>query len=410
MSSIERLGFSKFYNSVSPLAGKKSTEAQRVLCACHLIRNMIWDLLVEPECREAVEIAEQFSLGKADKKQLLTARKTTRKPPYDLQQRWTGSQREAKRQAASIAHSVTCSPFGRTALGGVASGIVNALTHLRQANHPDQKWREAEDAVYDMAYETMADLALGFLKIEPEPGKEILSLLDDPQLSRYYVQFINPYQMQYWVRLNVEDRAEKQQLEAAFQCFFDAARRASCSVLDLAAVQQVALSPTRAHREFAVQMLLLLGMHHAAARDVLFGLLDANRADVRFTMISHFQFHHLPFPQEYVLMVIADGLADASSKVRIMAVQACVNYNEMAAVPFLIERQQVEKNDDVLKTLAHDIPLIRDGYYVDDVSEKTASIHVRRKQGGMIGKLVDKAGLTPAKISQVVEELLSCKF
>jgi hypothetical protein len=406
MSSSERLGFSKFYNSISPLAGKKSTDAQRVLCASHLIRNMIWDLLVDTESRDAVGIAEQFSLGKADKKLLLKARKATRKP-YDPKQPWTGSEREAERQAASIAHSLTCTPFGLTALGGVASRIANALVHMHQANHPGQAWREAADAIEDNAYHKMAVLALGFLNMKPEIGEEMSSLLDDPQLSKYYIKYLNPFQMQDWVRLNVEDRAEKQKLEAAFQCFFDVARRPSCSVLDLAAVQQAALSPTRTYRDFAVQMLLLLGMHHAAARDVLFGLLDVKKADVRFTMISHFQFNHLPYSKDFVLKVITKALADPSSKVRIMAVQGCVQYDEKAGLPFLVERQKLETNTDVRKTLDCDIPLIRDGYYIDEFSEKTVSIVARRKHGGTVGQLVDKAGLTPAKISQIVAELQS---
>jgi hypothetical protein len=395
----EQQGYMKFHSCIGPLGAKEAPEGQRVLCACFLVRNMIWHLLREQESRDAIEAAEKFARGETDRKAFLKARRNAKAAYERIPEGFL-------RQAANQALWVTLTPFGWTMLRGLASMMSNLLANQFQQENPGISWDQYRQTE-EKAYFAMAELALKFQNLPTTAATEARSLLDDPHLSKYFRRYFNPYDTRESVSLNVKDTSRRKRLLHAIQCFLDVAVRSTFSARDLAPMKSICESAIRGDREIGIELLISLGAHHQPARDVLFELLDASRAEIRFTAISHFGFLHLPYPKEFVVRVIEKAIDDVSSKVRRFASQAASDYAEIKeTVPLLERRIAKETNEEVKRGLEYDLPLLRDGYRVAKNPDGTYSVSVRTKQG--IGCIeLPKKDLEPKRFKKIIEKMRS---
>lgn len=400
----ERLGAAKFDNCAAPLMAK-DMEDQRRLCACYLIRQMIWPFLTEPESREAVEVTEQYVQGKVDKRVFFKAKQAAKKA---LRRLPNFGPDHYKKSAAVIVTHVTWSPFGQTTFcSAVVDGIAWNIAEQKAAPALCDRAIPENHCVVDKAHGEMADHVLIFLKKEPSSAKAVKSLLDDPLLCKYHFRYFNPYATKEFVSMNVQEKTRRTALLNALDCFFEVAPRSTFSAADLAPIAILSQSLLRRDREAGVLLLLALGMHHPAAREALIDLMDSAKAAIRFTTISFFGFYHLPLPGEFVVRTVGKGLQDVSSKVRLFASQAAANYFEIKeTVPLLEHKLENETNEKVRTELEYDLPRLRDGYRIEERSDGKFEVSVKTKRGIEFIEL-SKKDLEPTRFKRIIEGIRS---
>jgi hypothetical protein len=391
------LGSAKFSNCIAPLKGK-GCESKRVICACLLIRNFYWRLITDPDTRKAIDIAEAFATGKASQEQVQIAKKIAL--GWRRNREWKGDAEEFERRAYILAYLLLKRPFGFRTLNDVSGRIASSLKleFKGVGKKTDKDASDYEDAVY----KKMAAFVMKFLKRKDISTSETPSMLDDPRLKKFHVKYLSPYVWRDWIVMNVESKSDKKRLLAAIDCFFKVAITSTFSLVDLAPIQRVACSEVRQYREIGVKLLLLLGMHHPVALEALFEVFCDRSAEVRFTMISLFGYYNFLCSKEYTLKVVAKGINDASAKVREFTVEASRNYEMKECLPLLIARQAIETNKKVRDNLEFNIPLIRDGYFVEADSDGTYSLVVS-KAGGVVSTGIQKEDLEPERLKELVK-------
>ena len=299
----------------------------------------------------------------------------------------------------------TITPFAPTYFRVVIEYIATSIAEFHLSPRP-LDWAEPEGvSLVDNAYQKMASHVLTFLKRESVAESVIESLLDDPNLSKYHFRYFNPYAARDFISMNVKGKKRRASLLSAYDCFFEVARRASCSVADLSPIANLSQSLLRGDREGGVLLLLALAMHHSSARELVVGLLDSPKAEIRFTVISFFGFYHLPYPEGFVLNVVDKGLQDVSSKVRRFASQAASSYFEIKdSVPLLMRRLENETNEKVRYGLEYDLAIIRDGYRIEKQSDGRYSVSVKTKRGIEFLEL-KKRDLGPKRLKQIIQKV-----
>jgi hypothetical protein len=221
--------------------------------------------------------------------------------------------------------------------------------------------------------------------------------------------YLNPYVMRDWALMNVKNPKQKRELLSAIARFFECAKRSAITVTDLGPIFAVSRSAITNHREVGVQLLLLLGMHHAAAREVLFGLLSEKSAEVRFSMVAHFGYWHLPYPTDFILKVVAKAIDDISAKVRSKAADTCYGYYKVKEnLPALTSRLAKETNAKVKDNIEFNIAIVRDGYQVKQGADGSYYLSVRTDDGLSLVHLADK-DRAPKRLKRLVNKIRADK-
>jgi hypothetical protein len=390
MGPAYHLGFASFLNSLGLLAGKDS-ESQRILCACFLARQMVWHLFVDPASRHVLHVAEEVAREKPGKAQLREANKIARRWNA-VSQDWTSAS-ESTREAMSIAYAVTCpEPFGKAAVESVGERIAGSLMHAHLASHADSDWETVQETVQGKAYSKMSNLVREFVGDEPVPAQQLRSLRDDPELRKYLVEnapYLDPGVMRDWVRTNLADKSRMEELLEAIDCFFDVAPRSAFLAPDVEPIHRMGSSAHRVQREIGVQLLLVLGMHHDAARVVLLELLNSRKVAVRFTAIAFFEAYHVAWPPDFILRVIGKAIEDVSAKVRIIAAQAAWTFRAVgvgpeprSSIPMIIDRLKREKNEEVVRNLLATILTLDPTHELRETADGTVRLFKKQEKTG----------------------------
>jgi hypothetical protein len=111
----------------------KSTDRQRRLCGCYLIRKMIWNLIPDPKLRDLVATSELFADGRIPRREFFAQARAARKPHkalYDtcwsLGSKATAEQRQAYHAFATInvIAAPSVSPTSLRALGSQTGATI----------------------------------------------------------------------------------------------------------------------------------------------------------------------------------------------------------------------------------------------------------------------------------------------
>jgi len=271
----------------------------------------------------AVEASEAFARGQIDKRALSLAKRKARRV-YDQMPRVLEPKEIMKRQSAYIGWLVAFHPCAPVT--SVADMIVNSHVNLAHLDVPEERWPEVNQKIESELWTEFAKLLLDELAETRVDAVDLPSLKDDPLLAVFHHPYLNPYVSRDWVILNIPDGEAKRAGLRTIEEFLRCARKRVLENADLQAVEAAAQHPDRWLRELAVGLLLLLARVHQPARDAILNLLSAKDCKVRFTAISFFQFYRIAYGREFVDTVILLGLGDKSSKLRIMAAEAALQY------------------------------------------------------------------------------------
>jgi hypothetical protein len=218
----------------------------------------------------------------------------------------------------------------------------------------------------------------------------VQSFGDVPELKKYRTRNTRPLNPAVigQTLIHVKDERVRHKGFDAIRCFYDVARREMFSTTDLEPIEHISTSVDRRLRELGVQLLLLLAMHHVAARESLFLLLNASNYSIRLTTITFFEAFCSVFPSQFFLRVLAKALGDASAKVRTFAAVAVHSYfvrnpqreGRMESLSLLIDRLKGETDPKVTYNLLFSILRIGDAYELRDSPNKKTGLYHKKKK------------------------------
>src|SRR5262249_23779215 len=126
----------------------KTSERQRRLCACYLVRQIIWDIIAD-DLKKVIEVSESFADGEIERKQYFAITRAARRPYKELCDRCFLPDREVIAEEQWLYHAVnsvdctTAPKFSPTTLRVAASQVWETVRWWMEAKR--KKRREKSD-------------------------------------------------------------------------------------------------------------------------------------------------------------------------------------------------------------------------------------------------------------------------
>lgn len=209
-----------------------------------------------------------------------------------------------------------------------------------------------------------------------------------------------------WIRDTIEPRCPDlvQPIRNALDAFDKIQSDGCVEAQLLAPIVEAAESHRRPLYELAAGLLLELTANHVEARDAVTRMASDKKSQVRFNAVICLG---SDTPRDYSVGLVRQALADKSAKVRQKAADWAQRLRMTETVIDLERALAMESNTATKQTIAFSLPLLRDGYIIEDKGDGQLSITIPHDRGiaslRMSRKELNKKGIS-AVIAQVQEE------
>lgn len=207
-----------------------------------------------------------------------------------------------------------------------------------------------------------------------------------------------------WVYFTQFEEAQRQLIFDALDAWDLAAVRPTLSATDLEPLLKAAKHANLLPRRIGISLLTLLAQVHEAARQALLTLLDSKRAVTRWQCITHIHSYRIKnLPKEFIEQIIRKGLDDRLPRTRQAAADLMMCYQRKDLLSLLENKLAVEKDAATVKSFQFVIPLVRDGYFLEE--EPDGQLRLTSWTPYSVGSQpISKEDATSDKIKKIIAE------
>jgi hypothetical protein len=212
-----------------------------------------------------------------------------------------------------------------------------------------------------------------------------------------------------WVYFNLFEETQREIIFKALDAWDAAAVDSTNTLKQLDPILQAAKHPNLSTRRIGLSLLILLAQIHEAAQQGLLSLLDCKRAVTRWQCITHIDYYRVKdLPSEFIEQIIRKGIDDRLPRTRQAAGDLLMRYQRKDLISLLENRLSVEKDAETVKSFQFVIPLVRDGYFLEESPEGELRL-TRWTPYSIAGGPISKEDATPERIKKIIAEEWACE-
>ncbi|MEM8866588.1 MAG: hypothetical protein AAGF31_13685 [Planctomycetota bacterium] len=206
-----------------------------------------------------------------------------------------------------------------------------------------------------------------------------------------------------WIRDTIEPRDPElvQPIRNALDAFGKIQSDGRVDAELLAPIVEAAESHRRPMYEMAAGLLQSLTAEHAEARESVTRMASDKKSQVRFNAVICLG---SDTPRDYSVGLVRQALADKSAKVRQKAADWAQRLRMTEIVVDLERALATESNTATKQTIEFSLPLLRDGYIIEDEGDDELSITIPHDRG-ITGLRMSREELAQKGISAVIAEV-----
>jgi hypothetical protein len=180
-------------------------------------------------------------------------------------------------------------------------------------------------------------------------------------------RWINPEQARSLMEVKARDPVRRTIWLSAITAWEKAAMGPTVTECDLAPIVAAARHSEKWLATTCIDMLFLMAQVHEEARDAIDGFLRDRLKRIRERCIVQMHFWCFKnLPRVFVKKILGMSLEDKAYKVRLFAAESVFRYWRRDMLPALEEKLCIETDARVKGMLEYCIPLLRDGYFVEN--------------------------------------------
>jgi hypothetical protein len=183
----------------------------------------------------------------------------------------------------------------------------------------------------------------------------------------------------------------------AIDAFESCQSKKDIATSDLEPLVAAGSSPYKLLCETGCNLLCKLATTNRQAQECLLRMAQSKSMIARLHAVAYL---HANLPEVLRVEILGLGIRDRSAKVRGMAVDRVGQFNFLSFLPQLEEMQKAETEEFVLRQLAFNIPLLRDGYLLEPYADGSGYSLIVRSRWSTGGPFIPKEKCTPEFVQQ----------